>query len=231
MTQQRRLALLVLGFFIMEALLIGFVDRPVSDFTRGLDSTYPDLINFFRATTDFAKSKWYLWPSAFGILACSLLLHARMPGADRRKIIARTGHNLLFFFASIALSGIITDIIKPILGRARPVEWARDQLYGFQPFTFQASMNGMPSGHATTAAALAAALAILFPRGRIFWIMIGAFFAFSRIMVNAHYVADVCAGTAIGVLATLWIARFRNAQGMFPYMKGIFPIDRGGSGT
>jgi undecaprenyl-diphosphatase len=226
MKQQRRYALLALCFFVTEALLVSFVDRPVSDFMRGLDSTQPDLINFFRATTDFAKSKWYLWPSAFGILACSLLLHARMLNANRRKAIVRTGHNLLFLFTSIALSGIITDIIKPILGRARPVEWARDQFYGFQPFTFQAAMNGMPSGHTATAAALAATLIILFPRGRIFWIALGFFFALSRIMVNAHYVADVFAGIAVGILTTLVVARYRSAQGMFPYMKGIFPIDK-----
>jgi membrane-associated phospholipid phosphatase len=226
MTPQRRLILLALGFAALEALLILFIDRPLSDFMRALDSTHHALIDFFRAYTDYAKSKWYLWPSAFGILACALLLRTPI-AAMRRAAMRRAGHNLLFLFASIALSGIATDIIKPILGRARPVEILRDHLYGFRPFTFHAAMNGMPSGHATTAAALAATLVILYPRGRIFWLILGAALGLSRVMVNAHYLSDVVAGTLVGGLVTLVVARFRDAQGMFPFAQGIFPIDRG----
>ena len=226
MTRRHAFALYLICFILLETILILFVDRPVSDFMRTLETTQPAFIDFFRAITDFGRSKWYLWPAGIGLLTCVFLLRICTLTTEQRQHIVRSSHNLIFFFASIALSGIITDIFKPILGRARPVEMLREHQYGFQPFTFHAVWNGMPSGHATTAAALALALTLLFPRGRILWIVIGAVLAASRIIVNAHYLSDVMAGIMVGCLTTLWISRLRTDQGMFPVMKGIFPIDK-----
>ena len=226
MTQRHAFALSFVCFLVLETTLILFIDRPVSDFTRGLEITSPALIDFFRAITDFGRSKWYLWPSGIGLLTCYFLLRVCVLTSDQRQHLIRISHNLLFFFASIAVSGIATDIIKPIVGRARPVEMLREHIYGFQPFTFHAAWNGMPSGHATTAAALALALSLLFPRGRVLWFMIGVILAASRIMVNAHYLSDVLAGISVGSLVTFGINRLRTDQGMFPVLKGIFPIDK-----
>lgn len=216
----------IVAFLMLEVALVNFVDRPVSDFVRDLDSAHPEITNIFRAYTDFAKSAWYLWPAAGGLFLCWIFLHTAKTSVTQHQNLTRTSHNLAFFFASLALSGLITDSIKPVLGRARPVEMVRDHLYGFQPFTFDAAMNSMPSGHATTAAALASALIILLPRGRFFWIFLGVILASSRIMVNAHYVSDVLAGSAVGVVTTVVLVRLRNAQGMFPQLNGIFPIDK-----
>jgi len=143
-----------------------------------------------------------------------------------RQKIARWGHDLMFVFLCVGISGIVTDMIKPILGRARPVEWVRDAAYGFHPLTFQAAWNGMPSGHATTAASLALVLIVLFPRGRVVWILLALLLAGSRVMVNAHYLSDVFAGCAVGLLTTLLILRHRTIKGKFPLEKGIFPIDK-----
>ena len=225
MKQPFRLFLFAVAFLGVEILLIAFVDRPLSNFTRDLDTTHHGLIDFFRATTDYAKSKWYLWPSAFGILTCAAWLHLLDMAPETRRRIAMAGHKLAFFFLSIAVSGMAADFLKPIFGRARPV-LLHDGTYGFHPLTFRAVMNGMPSGHATTAAALATALTLLLPRGRVLWLLVGAFLAFSRVMVNAHYLSDVLAGILVGSLTTLRLSRLRDNQGMFPLMHGIFPIDR-----
>jgi undecaprenyl-diphosphatase len=226
MTDTRRAALLVLAFVLLEAALIFFVDRPLSEFLRGVAAAHPAFINVFHAYTDFGKSKWYLWPSGIALIACAIALRLPKASASQRQRLGRAAHNLAFFFGSIALSGLITDAIKPILGRARPVELLRDSAYGFQPWTFHAAWNGMPSGHATTAAALAAALVALFPRYNIIWILLGIALAASRVMVNAHYLSDVLAGSAVGILTTLWLASRRDHQGMFPVINGIFPIDK-----
>lgn len=224
MSRSLRYTLWALVFLGTEIALMTWVDRPVSDAMRTLDATHPGIINFFRAITDYAKSKWYLWPAAFGIATCFAVVKIYALNQAVRLQAARLGHHLAFLFASIALSGILTDTLKPIFGRARPVEMLRDGLYGFHPFTFHASMNGMPSGHATTAAALAAVLCTLLPRQKPIWLMIGMILAASRVMVNAHYLSDVLAGAAIGLGTTLFLARLRH-KGNFPLINGIFPID------
>src|SRR5262249_35796904 len=88
---------------------------------------------FFQSWTDLGKSKWYLWPSGIGAIICSLLVRQKSLAQRVRKRAAQIGDFLLFLFLCVAVSGIVTDIIKPILGRARPVELQDHNAYGFSP--------------------------------------------------------------------------------------------------
>jgi undecaprenyl-diphosphatase len=219
-------ALALGGFVAFEIALIFFVDQPLSQFIRNLDTTRPALIYFFRAITDYGKSIWYLWPSGLGILVCAAALRFGTRSEAQRQKLARLGQALLYFFLSVAVSGLFTDAIKPLLGRARPVEWDRKQAYGFHPITFHATWNSMPSGHATSAAAVAVALWFLVPRYRVVWMALGLLLAFSRVMVNAHYLSDVLAGIMMGGICSYAFWHRLQREGMFPRLKGIFPIDK-----
>lgn len=225
MNASRRIALYVLGFLLLEALLIAFIDRPVSEALRNVDAQHPAIIDFFRAWTDYAKSKWYLWPSALGLLICAVAM--RLPSLKKklRQKFRQAGEFLVFLFVCVALSGIVTDIIKPILGRARPVELAREGLYGFHPLTFDARWNSFPSGHAASAFAFAFAVTEFFPRLRTPVFILAAAFGLSRVMVNAHYVADVLAGAAVAGLVFLALRRLWRHNGIFHMVNSIFPID------
>src|SRR5262249_33678544 len=107
---------------------------------------------------------------------------------------------LSFFFLCVAVSGIVTDIIKPMIGRARPVLLAREGFYGFEPFAFHARYQSLPSGHTATMFAIAFALTVLWPRGKYWFFALAMAVGLSRIMVNAHFVADVVGGATVGVL-------------------------------
>jgi membrane-associated phospholipid phosphatase len=213
-------------FIGLELAVFYVIDQPLAHYMRDADAARPDIINIFRFITDFAEAKWYLCPVGIILIGCWFLLRKSLVSADIRQRIGRLVQPLMFFFLTIAVSGIVTNMIKPLLGRARPVESDRSQAYGFDPIIFDSSWHSMPSGHATTAAALAMTLTILFPRGRLVWWGVGMVLAFSRVVVNAHYLSDVLAGIVVGVLATLWVDRQRDHQGMFPQLKGIFPIDK-----
>lgn len=225
MILSRRHAVMLAAFIGFELFSFACIDRPVSDYMRGLAVARPEVTALFQATTDYAKSKWYLWPSglALMLMAAALRLKTLPHGLHMRLAVA--GHKLFFFFASIAASGLITDTIKPLLGRARPVAMLREQAYGFYPFVFSPIKNSMPSGHATTAAALAVSLSILFPRGRPAWIALGVYFAISRVVVNAHYLSDIVAGAAVGALTTLVLSSWNDKNGIYPMLCGIFPFD------
>ena len=181
------------------------MDRPLAEYTQSLDASNPRLINFFRNITDWGKGVWYLVPCGLGIVFCGFLSRAKDAPAAYRRLFAYVGVRAFFLFATIGISGIIADIIKPIAGRARPLLWLRDGVYGFDPFTRAGFLwNGMPSGHSTTVFALAFSLSFLYPRLRVLWFFYALVLAASRIMVDAHYMSDVCAGALLGWL-TVWV--------------------------
>lgn len=196
MTARARLTAAILGIVALEIALILFVDRPLSQSLRGLDAEHKALIDFFRSWTDLGKSLWYLWPSGLGAAACLLLSRH---GGRASSGWHRAGLKFSFFFCSVALAGIIADLIKPFLGRARPVLLGQSGIYGFYPLDFHSVYNSMPSGHTTTAFAVACALIRLWPRGTVLFLSYAAALAASRVMVNAHFLSDVLAGAAVGI--------------------------------
>lgn len=226
MTKTQKLIAAVAAFVVIEILLIKFVDLPLSLTMRQVEARNPGFTDFFRTVTDIGKSEWYLWGSSFGILLGAVILRLRVLNERYGVIVAKTCHDLMFLFAGVAFSGILTNLLKQFFGRARPVEMLRHNNYGFYPLSFQHDLNSFPSGHSTTVMALATILAVLFPRHRLLWVVLAALLALSRVIVNAHYLADIVAGTAVGTLTTLSIARLRNDKGMFPKMSGFFPIDK-----
>lgn len=77
-------------------------------------------------------------------------------------------------------------------------------LYGFYPFSGEQSF---PSGHSQAIFSAMVALGILFPRHRWWFIGIATMVAFSRVATYQHFLSDVIAGSAIGTLVTLGLAR------------------------
>lgn len=59
--------------------------------------------------------------------------------------------------------------------------------------------SSMPAGHAATAFAGAVLLSSVRPQLRVWFVVLAATIAFSRIYVGVHYPTDVLAGAAIGV--------------------------------
>src|SRR5262245_63715529 len=58
--------------------------------------------------------------------------------------------------------------------------------------------HSFPSGHATTAFAMAAALASAAPGRRRIWLAIAGAIGASRVLLNAHFLSDVVGGAIIG---------------------------------
>ena len=101
-----------------------------------------------------------------------------------------------FFFLCITVAGLVTDALKAYHCRPRNDRSLLDRhgFYGFPISSFSPkpahdSYNSLPSGHATTAFALAFALSTLWPRGRPLLIIYAILIALSRVMVNAHYLS------------------------------------------
>lgn len=158
-------------------------------------------------TTDIGKSWWSLTLSGIiFVLAYAAYRRADLMAATREKM-AYLATASAYAFLSIALSGILSNIVKRILGRARPSLFDAEGAFHFKSFSGHL-YESFPSGHATTDGAMAMVLAVLFPRYRVAFFLVGGFLALTRIMVGAHYLSDVIAGYSFG----LWYA----------YMSALF---------
>jgi membrane-associated phospholipid phosphatase len=112
---------------------------------------------------------------------------------------ARAGHALVLIGLTHAISRTLGGHLKPLLGRLRPGEalarghvddsfWWRDGL-------------AFPSGHVAHYAALAFAIALVWPRATWPAVAVLALVCAARIAVNAHWLSDVAGSIAIAALA------------------------------
>jgi membrane-associated phospholipid phosphatase len=157
-------------------------------------------------TTDIGKSWWSLTLTGLVFIGALVALKLVTDAAARTRLhyVATAS---AYVFLSVALSGIIGNVIKRIIGRARPPLFDAEGAFHFKAFSGHL-YESFPSGHSTTDGAMAMALAVLFPRYRVAFFLVGGFLALTRIMVGAHYLSDVIAGYSFG----LWYA----------YMSALF---------
>ncbi|MEO0977738.1 MAG: phosphatase PAP2 family protein [Pseudomonadota bacterium] len=178
-------------------------DVPTYPWLRSLPNEYR---NAFRAFTDFGKADWILISTG---LTCLFLLaqDAGRYAFRVRMAIGSVFTYAAFIFYSVAATGLLAIAFKWSLGRARPKLYEQVGPVRFDFLAFDGTYTSFPSGHSTTVAALATALAFIFPPYR--WLIVVAAFwlAFSRVMVGAHYPSDVIAGTLLGVTFTFFTVR------------------------
>lgn len=166
------------------------VDERVARWARGhaLEKSAP-----IQAATEVGESTWWLVGAAVLFALCAL---------RKRHNAARWA---FAFFVAIAGSGLAGNLLKLIFGKARPERLFEAGFFGFTPFSYGHDVNSFPSGHATTFGALAMMCALLFPRAGWIAIPLGALGASTRVLIQAHYVSDVCAGFALGMLGALLV--------------------------
>jgi len=183
--------------FLLGALLL---DEPVSQALQA----WPDFERaLFLRLTRLGKSDWILIPSALVVAGAALALQARLDDAWRqamRGLVLGGG----FIFVGVALPGIVTVIIKRIVGRARPYVENASSL-DFHPFNLlENAYHSFPSGHSTTAIAFSIVLFTLTNgRFRGLFLALGVLIGLSRIVVGDHYLTDVIGGLFVGTIFSL----------------------------
>lgn len=135
--------------------------------------------------------------------------------------------NFLRLVATAFAGGIMANLVKATLfDRVRPR--AADLTAAASAFsTFgdslaaainsHSDLNSFPSGHAATAAGLAAALAWRYPRGRWLFAFLALAAAAQRVASSAHYPSDVFFGASLGLVCA---AAVINATGSSPAASG-----------
>lgn len=162
--------------------------------------------------TSFGEGVEMLVGSALVVFAAASIDPARL-GRRARAGLAELAITAAFAFVAIAGSGLIGSLVKNFYGRARPAHIGGEAVFELHTFAFRAKYASFPSGHATTAGATAVVLALLFPRHARLILAAGVAVALTRILLEAHFPADVLAGLTLGAVFTLVLAHALARRG------------------
>jgi membrane-associated phospholipid phosphatase len=149
--------------------------------------------------TNYGEHGWILYPAAtlFVLTAiAAFVVRQRL----WRLILWQFAALYAFVFIGVGLPSLFTALIKRAIGRARPPLLEEEGLYSFAPNLFDWTHQSFPSGHATTAFALALVLAFLAPRWTYVTLVLAVGIAISRVILGMHYPTDVVAGAVVGIM-------------------------------
>jgi membrane-associated phospholipid phosphatase len=190
-TKRFWISLLILGAVIVALL---FVDRPIWTFFSGF---LPENLRHL----PYVFTAWGLYPLYALFAAIYVRAHLKKDRPTQRVVWAYVKAELVFAF-------LLVRVTKIFFGRARPY-------YGeeFTFFNLDNGFNAFPSGHSADAFVSGVFLYYLLKDSRwAAWrflpLMYAGLMAISRVLMNAHYLTDVIAGSAIGIYgAWFFLAR------------------------
>ncbi len=170
-------------------------------------SVDPEIIAIFRVLTEGGDALYSLLVGGLAFLiGRNLLRGARTDKlrywSERAKVWG------LFLFVSVAASGLLMNVLKVILGRARPVKLLTENLYGFHFFEFSPKMMSLPSGHSNTAVATALALWYIWPKSWPLGLLLAGGVMVSRVGLIKHFPADTLAGAYLAMVTTFYVYRY-----------------------
>ena len=204
----------VIALALILALLFGFLflDPYVFKVTQALP---PELRKFFKAITDIGKSNWMLIPTGAAV-ALALVLRERCGGLKDSAAYGLIASTIGYVFVSIGGAGLIANLTKDILGRARPTLFDSAGPIDFHLFAFNSDYASFPSGHATNIFAFATVIGILLPRARVPLYALAVLIAASRVLIGQHYMMDVLVGAMLGIVFPYYVRdRFAARRWLF----------------
>lgn len=149
-------------------------------------------------------------PLGHGIFLGSFLtvLYASGEIFDNKRI----RKTALLSFESWMISGVIVSAGKFLIGRARPHEEGNS--FSFHPFSFRSHFHSFPSGHATSAFAVATVIADQSEKFYIDFLAynLATLVALSRVHDSKHWASDVFMGAVIGYLVAKKVSALNKSR-------------------
>ncbi|MBF0553326.1 MAG: phosphatase PAP2 family protein [Nitrospirae bacterium] len=112
------------------------------------------------------------------------------------------------FLITLCTSGLTVQIIKHLVGRARPR--IIDSFIAIGP-SLHVDYDSFPSGHTALAFSIACILSSYFKRYSVIFYSFAALAGFDRVKAGSHFPSDVIAGAFIGIAVTKLLS-FRLGQ-------------------
>jgi membrane-associated phospholipid phosphatase len=156
-----------------------------------------------RILTDFGKDAYVLATLAAFLIAVAIISPALR--GIQRSLLLGLGTRLQFIFCAVLVPVLITEVIKWTVGRGRPFVGGDASVFNFSHFAGTAAYSSFPSGHATTAFALAFAVSAVWPRARVPMIVYAIIVVATRLVLLAHHPSDVVAGALVGTIGAMFV--------------------------
>lgn len=169
-----------LFFFYIDMAIISWI----RDFQQGR-TYFSLLLDSLDPFINFVSNGVTLIVSSVAIYVTGLLFN---------KKLRNVGRSLCIGFIS---AGIISQVLKHLIGRARPR--FDDNLMFIGP-SLKGGYDSFPSGHTTVTFCLAYILSQYYPRYRAAFFLFAAVTGIERIEGTAHFPSDVLAGAIVGLI-------------------------------
>ncbi len=153
----------------------------------------------FEQLTRYGESDWILIPSAaLFLLTAAIALFVRWK--LMRTLLWQFAALYGFIFAGVGLPSLVATLAKRAIGRGRPMHFDQYGNLSFGPNWGDWTFQSFPSGHATTAFALATVIGFVSPRWFYPALVLAAGIGISRVALGVHYTSDVVGGAILGLL-------------------------------
>jgi undecaprenyl-diphosphatase len=205
---EKRWWIAVLAVLVLLGVALA-TDREISLFAQSWPAPIRDALALL---TPFGESGWILIPAGgLYLITAAVALVTRWK--LMRTMLWQFAALYAFIFVGVGVPSLFTTIAKRLIGRGRPMHFDDAGLFSFKWNVADWSYQSFPSGHATTAFALAATIGFISERWFYPALALAAAIALSRVTGGVHYPSDVLAGAVVGLLGAYacrqWFAQRR----------------------
>lgn len=178
---------------ILYTLLYQYIDRDVAIYMKSIVT--PGLHQVSENLSLLAMPKFW---TLISLLSLTLAILCYI--TKRFSILS---FHLIYLSMSVLLAQFLGEIIKYSLGRARPLLFLQDHIYGFHFMAVDRLYHSTPSGHTLCIFAFAMAASILYKRSSLILFIFATVTGLSRIVLTEHYMSDVLFGAYIGIISAM----------------------------
>jgi membrane-associated phospholipid phosphatase len=171
----RKAALAALVGLIVLLFVLHFADHPISVWGQGLPEPIPSIMHWI---TRWGESDWQLIPALLVFLltlAVIPLVRSEVWRDALREVRVLAG----YIFVGVGLPSLTASLFKRLIGRDH---------------------QSFPSGHSTTAFAMAMVVVFIWPRTLWPALLAAVLIAVSRVITGQHYLTDIIGGAVLGTL-------------------------------
>ena len=184
-------------YLLIGSLFFLLFDYSIASFFHSLNYQTKSL---FGTLTHFGDSLYFFIPT---ILTWALVKIIK----SKNQIINTISEISLFIFLNILLSGIVTQILKHIIGRPRPVLFNGFDQKSLSIISFDSKWHSFPSGHTATIFAFIFCMVLLFPKIKNILMTVAIIIASTRVIVGAHFISDIFGGALVAYLSSIFISK------------------------
>lgn len=188
--------LIAFAVFICLLVIIALYDGQISTQLKRADTLFIKI---------FSKAGYWLGHATILIPLLIIIIHTGVIWS--KPWLKKAGASAL---AAFILSGITAQIIKHLVGRPRP-RLAEKGVFHFGT-TFESGLDSFPSGHTSTAMAVALVLSLYYPKASPLFFALAAFIAAGRLFAGSHFPSDILGGIIVGVAMGLIICNYKKSD-------------------